>query len=87
MNNNDSSKSKFSSRYDKFEDGKPIELTHNALSLYKDEVTGMFHLVKIRYNPLTKQIGEYELISCSTERMEMNERFKIEVVNQNILNG
>ena len=42
---------------------QPVVLTHTALGTFKDELTGKWTLAKVRYNPTTKQVGEFEAIS------------------------
>ena len=64
---------------------KKPELTHLALGTYVDE-KGYYHLVKIKYNPLTGDVGELETEpSQSPARGIVADMFKTTAVKQGVL--
>ena len=50
------------------------ELTHTAISIVK--TNGKWHLVKIKYNPETKEVGDVELVP-QDDKMDAVYNFKI----------
>lgn len=57
------------------EEFKP-ELTHLAISIFHDLKTNMFHLVRIEFNPLTRDVGTV-IMDPGTSRVEAEYSFQI----------
>lgn len=57
---------------------EPKVLTHTALGVYQDPITGKWYVTKVRYNPLTKEVGEYQVVDADeTSKDATLYRFKI----------
>lgn len=64
---------------------KSIELPDNAFSLIKNITTGDWEVINIKFDPVTKTVGQLEIVSKEKERSVAQERFKILVAN-NVFN-
>lgn len=68
------------------ESTEPVELTHTAVSTYKDEAAGVWRVVTIKYNPITGDVGKPEIVPCNEADRETNRNlFRTTVVKHNII--
>jgi len=54
-----------------------VNFSHTALGICKDPSTGEWQLVKVKYDPVTKQSSTIEFTPASEKELAM-ERFKVE---------
>jgi len=55
------------------------DLTHTALGVYKDEETGKWQIAKMKFNPETGSVGEFErIISDEGSKEAVIYKFKIQ---------
>lgn len=68
--------------------GNKIEpvLTHTALSMAQIPGEG-WSLIKIKYNPVTGDVGKIEKFFSGEMRMYIEEKYKIETITSNIFNN
>jgi len=63
-----------------------LNLTHTALGVFQDESSGHWALAKVKYNPVTKQAGQVELLTNEEGTKEaINLRFKITAVSEGLV--
>lgn len=65
---------------------EPIVLTHTAISMANTPGEG-WSLIKIRYNPITGDVGKAEKKYTGEIRAYIEEKFRIETVTDNIFNN
>lgn len=58
------------------------KLTHSALSLVRNG--NNMDVIRIKFNPTTKEVGEVEIVATSPDRKTGEERFKILTVAEGI---
>lgn len=63
-----------------------VELTHTALSMALIPGEG-WTLIRIKYNPLTGDVGKIEKAFSGELRMYIEEKYKIETVTLGIFNN
>lgn len=65
-----------------------VNLTHKAITLYKDASTGMFRIGLISCNPTTGDVGTFEPTEYSAgDRLSIQEQFKIQVIKSGIFDA
>lgn len=57
-------------------------MTNTALSFYKDKENGMWTLIKVMFDPVTKVTGQLEVLEVAQNRSEIEEKFKITAARQ-----
>lgn len=61
---------------------KAEELTNTAVSIFRDENTGVWNLVRIKYNPATGLVGNIEAVPGGPDKAFASEKFKIAAVKE-----
>lgn len=56
--------------------------TNTALSFFKDKETGLWTLVKVMFDPISKVAGSLEVVETAYSRSEIEEKFKITASRQ-----
>lgn len=66
------------------EEVKPqLNLTHLALSMYKNVNDGLWYVVRVQYNPVTGDVGNYSAEPTNSNYRDVaEEQFKKAVVEQ-----
>ena len=62
---------------------KKAELTNSALGLVRNG--NQMDIIRIKYNPITKEVGEVEVVASEDDRKTGEERFKILTVKEGIM--
>jgi hypothetical protein len=56
-----------------------VELTHTLLGTYRNEKSGRHHLVVLKYNPETEDLGPLEIVEMDS-KAETDSKFRMEAV-------
>lgn len=66
------------------QENTPLTLPYSAISYFKNPETGMYHLVSIGFNPITKQVGSIEVDPnrFAMDRASIESEFKIKVARE-----
>lgn len=58
-------------------DAAPSELTHASVGLFQNPLNGQYHVVEIRFNPITGEVGPIVAVKTSDKYLIAKDDFRI----------